>query len=178
MQSTKHSCCSASSNDPISLSMLNINANLTTAPHKSDAVLKRSIVVIEAHATPPPLAWKPPRLRRAWEILESRHGRAHPDVGAACISLGNLAVIRRRQDEAVDWFRRALGTFEVRIACWWPRNKVVLLGFLWCWCLAAVQYLLCLRCFLSPRLAAVKLNSLKDVGPTATVIPRSVSTHS
>eukprot|EP00903_Cladosiphon_okamuranus_P011996 g11265.t1 len=52
-------------------------------------------------------------LVRAWEILESRHGRAHPDVGAACLSLGNLAIIRRSQDEAVDWFRRALGTFEV-----------------------------------------------------------------
>ncbi|CAM9104527.1 unnamed protein product, partial [Hapterophycus canaliculatus] len=52
-------------------------------------------------------------LVRAWEILESRHGRMNPDVGAACISLGNLAVIRRRRDEAVDWFRRALGTFEV-----------------------------------------------------------------
>ncbi|CAM9208095.1 unnamed protein product, partial [Scytosiphon promiscuus] len=51
-------------------------------------------------------------LVRAWEILESRHGRINPDVGAACVSLGNLAIIRRRQDEAIDWFRRALGTFE------------------------------------------------------------------
>lgn len=50
---------------------------------------------------------------RTWEILESRHGRNDPDVGAACISLGNLAVIRRRLNEAIDWFRRALGTFEV-----------------------------------------------------------------
>ncbi|CAM9188256.1 unnamed protein product, partial [Ectocarpus sp. 12 AP-2014] len=51
-------------------------------------------------------------LVRAWEILESRHGRNDPDVGAACISLGNLAIIRRRLNEAIDWFRRALGTFE------------------------------------------------------------------
>ncbi|CAM9117583.1 unnamed protein product, partial [Pylaiella littoralis] len=51
-------------------------------------------------------------LVRAWEILESCHGRINPDVGAACISLGNLAVIRRKQGEAIDWFRRALGTFE------------------------------------------------------------------
>lgn len=49
----------------------------------------------------------------AWEILESRHGRLHPDVGAACVSLGNLAVIRHKHGEASDWFKRALGTFEV-----------------------------------------------------------------
>ncbi|CAN0034680.1 unnamed protein product [Ectocarpus sp. 6 AP-2014] len=51
-------------------------------------------------------------LVRVWEILESRHGRNDPDVGAACVSLGSLAVIRRRLNEAIDWFRRALGTFE------------------------------------------------------------------
>lgn len=62
----------------------------------------------------PRLTYRVVKRFRAWEILESRHGRANPDVGAACISLGNLAIIRRRQDEAIDWFRRALGTFEVR----------------------------------------------------------------
>lgn len=50
---------------------------------------------------------------RAWEILESNLGRANPDVGAACISLGNLAIICHRPTEATDWFRRALRTFEV-----------------------------------------------------------------
>lgn len=50
---------------------------------------------------------------RAWEILESNLGRANPDVGAACISLGNLAIIRHRPVEATDWFRRALQTLEV-----------------------------------------------------------------
>lgn len=51
---------------------------------------------------------------RAWEILESKYGRTHPEVGEACISLANLAIVRHRPAEAMDWFRRALETFEVK----------------------------------------------------------------
>lgn len=84
-----------------------------SAPRRPDAVLRCSLDRGGRDLRTPSRTWNASRFQRAWEILESRHGRAHPDVGAACISLGNLAVIRRRQDEAVNWFRRALGTFEV-----------------------------------------------------------------
>lgn len=65
------------------------------------------------HSTTSPSALNTDTTLRAWEFLESKHGRVHPEVGEACISLANLAIIRRRPAEAVDWFRRALGTFEV-----------------------------------------------------------------
>ncbi|CAM9108372.1 unnamed protein product, partial [Discosporangium mesarthrocarpum] len=51
-------------------------------------------------------------LKSAWEIQERRLGKSHAAVGAACVSLGNLAVIRHCNEEAVHWFKRALGTFE------------------------------------------------------------------
>lgn len=59
------------------------------------------------------LKGKPLPCRRAWEILESRFGREHPEVAAACVALGNLAAVRQQWEEASDWFGRGLQTFEV-----------------------------------------------------------------
>lgn len=36
----------------------------------------------------------------------------HPDVGAAYVSLANLAIIRHAPNEAIDWYRTALEVFE------------------------------------------------------------------
>lgn len=51
-------------------------------------------------------------LTRSWELLTSKLGSSHPACAAACVSLGNLCIVRCNTQEAVNWFRRALVSYK------------------------------------------------------------------